>query len=177
MVRAFTLAALALAAFVVALTGSRLAGALSIDEARAACIAQVRPSVVACVRSHVIAHGGWPRAYLAECREPAIPRVRACVFRTLAANGYPGLASRRALPAVGQICPLGFAGCMSRCFYIGGIGGLQPAKGCGRICAYRCGGRELGSLPAPAIDANRPPAAAGTPGISAAAAAEPADAH
>lgn len=110
---------------------------LSIDEARAACIGRIRPQVVACVRHHMAARGGPPRMYIAQCREPVVPHVRACVMRTLRDSGHPLLVGRP-LPGPDAICPLGFDGCMQRCHRTGGIGGGPPAQMCGRICTHRC---------------------------------------
>jgi hypothetical protein len=99
------LASLIVAFALLATTLPLTARAVSIDEARAACIARVRLSVVACVHDNVLRHGGWPRSYVAQCREPAIPRVRACVFRTLAASGHPALAGRDLSGRMTAICP------------------------------------------------------------------------
>ena len=144
-----------LAGWIVLLSACGFARAWSIDEARAACIAKVRPTVVACVRSHMAANGGPPMAYVAQCREPVIPRVRTCIFQTLADAGHPAL-TNRPLPGVAEICPLGFQGCLNRCHYIGGIGGTTSAKGCGRVCAIRCRGKGehgVGAITPPDEDA------------------------
>lgn len=123
---------------------------LSIDEARDACIARIRPQVRACVMHHMMTRGGPPRMYIAGCREPIVPVVRTCVFRTLRDSGHPLLAGRP-LPGPDAICPLGFDGCMNRCFRVGGWGGAGPAHTCGRICARRCGpGLVQRELPEPA---------------------------
>lgn len=140
MTRQLTCLLVGLATMLLACGFTRDAQAWSIDEARAACIAKMRPSVVACVRSHVAARGGPPMAYIAVCLEPVIPLVRTCVFKTLAEAGHPALVNRP-LPGIADICPLGFQGCLNRCHYIGGIGSAPPAKGCGRVCAMRCRGK------------------------------------
>lgn len=113
------------------------AAALSIDEARASCIAKVRPRVLTCMVNHAIAQGGPLRAYVAQCREPVVPIVRQCVFHALAASGHPALAGRRA-PRLGDVCPLGFDGCFSRCVSIGGFGSAPPPVSCARACGRRC---------------------------------------
>jgi hypothetical protein len=109
----------------------------SIDAARAACIAKVRPQVIRCVANNMIARGGPGWMYVAQCREPARPQVRNCVFRTLRDAGHPLLVGRP-LPGPDAICPLGFGGCMNRCHFIGGFGGASPSQTCSRVCARRC---------------------------------------
>lgn len=110
---------------------------LSIDEAREACLQRIRPQVMRCVGHHMIARGGPPRMYIAQCREPVVQHMRACVFRTLRDSGHPLLVGRP-LPGPDAICPLGFDGCMHRCHRVGGWGGASPAHTCSRVCARRC---------------------------------------
>ena len=112
------------------------AAALSFDEARASCIAKVRPRVIMCMAKQAIAQGGPLRAYVAECREPVRPIVQQCVFRALAASGHPAFAGRT--PRMGDICPLGFEGCYARCNSGGGFGGALPPMSCARVCGRRC---------------------------------------
>jgi hypothetical protein len=136
MLRKFALLFAALAAAVITLPHA--AAALpSIDAARAACIAKVRPQVIRCVANNMIARGGPGWMYVTQCREPARPIVRTCVLRTLRDAGHPLLVGRP-LPAPDAICPLGFGGCMNRCHFVGGWGGASPAQTCSRICARRC---------------------------------------
>jgi hypothetical protein len=133
-----TLILTTLATLLLALALPHAAGAvISFDEARASCIARIRPQVIRCVAHHMIARGGPPRMYIAQCREPAAPHVRACVMRTLRDGGHPLLVGRP-LPGPDAICPLGFDGCMHRCHRVGGWGGAAPAQTCGRVCARRC---------------------------------------
>jgi hypothetical protein len=134
MLRALVLLAASLAALAVSSATRALP---SIEDARAAFIARVRPQVIACVRGLALTRGGPPRRYLAGCRDPARPQVRACVFRTLRDAGHPLLVGRP-LPGPDAICPLGFEGCMSRCTFVGGFGPAPASKGCGRICSFRC---------------------------------------
>ena len=137
--RAFTLLLAMLATLAAALALPEPARAyLSIDEARETCITHIRPQVWRCVARQMLARGGPPRMYVPQCREPVQEQMRVCIMSRLRDSGHPLLAGRP-LPGPDAICPLGFDGCMNRCWRVGGWGGAGPAHTCGRVCARRCG--------------------------------------
>src|ERR1700752_1080653 len=75
------------------IASSGLCFALTLEQARGACIESVgRPNVQACMQS-LKGGGGDREANLAKCRAGVIPKVRACVMAALnAANGRANVA-------------------------------------------------------------------------------------
>lgn len=111
--RAFTVVLLALAMFA-ALSLPTMAGALSLEQARANCWATtMHPLVTACMQQ--VGKGGDREANLAKCRASAAPRNKACVDAALnKANGRANVAitldngTKKEIVDLGHALPAGF---------------------------------------------------------------------